>query len=319
MTESAYNPWLHRVAVLTACVALLPIGMGALVTTRDAGMAFRDWPTSDGYGMFSYPWLQSVGDKFLEHGHRLAGVLIGLASIALCVAAAFAERRNWVKALAVVALLAVIAQGLLGGQRVRLDARGLAFVHGSFAALVYALLASIAVVTSRRWRDAATIGSGHSLAPLQVLAIATAVCVFVQYVLGGLLRHQGLAPGEHLGFAFIAALMVVWLALAATASGIHWFRAPAAILAVATLAQLGLGAGAWFTKFGFGDQVAVHGSPMQVAMRTSHVLMGMLLFATTIVLAVRVCRMQWLHGSRARRVGDQRVMAAPVAATGVMR
>lgn len=317
MTEPAYNPWLHRLAVLTACVALLPIGMGALVTTKGAGMAFRDWPTSDGYGMLSYPWWQSVGDKFLEHGHRLAGMAIGLASIALCLAAAWAERRKWVKALAVIALLSVIAQGLLGGQRVRLDARGLAFVHGSFAALVFGLLAGIAVVTSRRWRDAAAIGSSRSLAPLRVLAIATAACVFTQYVLGGLLRHQGLAPRQHVGFAFVAALMVVWLALAAMASGIDWFRTPAAILAVTTLVQLGLGAGAWFTKFGLGDQVAVVGSPLQVVLRTSHVLVGMLLFATTVVLAVRIGRVQWLFAPREPRA--RAILTAPVAATGTMR
>src|SRR5262245_4864090 len=50
MTSAQYNPWVHRLAVLTACAALLPIVMGALVTTTDAGMAFRDWPTSDGHG-----------------------------------------------------------------------------------------------------------------------------------------------------------------------------------------------------------------------------------------------------------------------------
>ena len=75
MNQTAFHPWLHRLAVLTAVVALLPIVMGALVTTKDAGMAFRDWPSSDGHGMLAYPWLKSAGDKFLEHGHRLGGVL----------------------------------------------------------------------------------------------------------------------------------------------------------------------------------------------------------------------------------------------------
>ncbi len=62
------------------CV-LLPISVGAVVTTVDAGMAFADWPTSDGHGMLAYPWLKSTGDKFLEHGHRLAGMLIGVMSL----------------------------------------------------------------------------------------------------------------------------------------------------------------------------------------------------------------------------------------------
>lgn len=66
-------------AWLTLISALPLISMGAVVTTVDAGMAFPDWPTSDGYSMLAYPWLQSIGepDKFLEHGHRLAGMLTG--------------------------------------------------------------------------------------------------------------------------------------------------------------------------------------------------------------------------------------------------
>lgn len=302
MSSAPHNPWLHRLAVATAGLALLPIVMGALVTTRDAGMAFRDWPTSDGYGMFSYPWLQSVGDKFLEHGHRLAGIAIGLGSIVLCLALAVGERRTWVKWLGGVALGAVVLQGLLGGQRVLLDARGLAFVHGSFAALVFALLAGIATVTGRGWREPGSVPRSASLSRLSVLALVTAICVFVQYVLGGLLRHQGRALHEHLGFAFVVAGMVVWLAMAAAASGIAWLRAPATFLALLTLGQLALGAGAWVTKFGFGDWVAVYGSPTQVVVRTAHVLTGMLFFAATVVLTLRVARVRWLfaHTNAAR-------------------
>jgi len=32
---------------------------------------------------------------------------------------------------------------------------------------------------------------------------------------GGLLRHRGMVLFEHLGFAFVAAIMVVWLAMSA--------------------------------------------------------------------------------------------------------
>lgn len=110
-----YHPWLHRLAVSTAILALLPIVVGALVTTKGAGMAFPDWPTSDGHGMFAYPWLKSAGDKFLEHGHRLAGIAIGIASIVLCGALASKESRTWVKTLGGIVLAGVIVQGLLGG------------------------------------------------------------------------------------------------------------------------------------------------------------------------------------------------------------
>lgn len=319
MNDSLHNPWLHRLAVLTACLALLPLVMGALVTTKGAGMAFPDWPTSDGQGMFAYPWWQSVGDKFLEHGHRLAGIVIGIASIAQCVAFAITERRNWVKGLAFVALLAIVAQGILGGQRVLLDARGLAFVHGSFAALVFSLLCAIALVTGAGWRSSGEVSPTGRLPRLRNLAIAAALCVFIQYVLGGLLRHQGKALHEHLGFAFIAAAMVVWLAMSATASGVAWFRVPAGLLTTFTFIQLALGAGAWITKFGFGETVAVYGSPLQVAVRTAHVLTGMLLLATTVVLALRIARLQWLSGSPSRTTVASESFAGGLSAAGGLR
>lgn len=318
MSDVHYKPWLHRLALMTALLSLLPIVMGALVTTKDAGMAFRDWPTSDGQGMFEYPWLASIGDKFLEHGHRLAGIVIGIASIALCVGLGTGDQRRWVKGLGAVALLSVIAQGLLGGQRVLLDARDLAFVHGSFAALVFGLLSAIAVVTSRGWFNSHPAPAGHSLGRLRVLSIVTTACVFVQYVLGGLLRHQGKALFEHLGFAFIAAAMMLLLAFAAAGSGRTWFRTPAAVLIMGTVVQLGLGAGAWITRFGFGDYVAVYASHGQIAFRTSHVLTGMMLFATCVVLTVRVAR-QHREEQRAARgaEADLKVPASAVPAGGV--
>src|SRR5262245_45346498 len=134
MTSSEYHPWVHRVAGWTAVVALLPITVGALVTTLKAGMAFFDWPTSDGSHIFLYPFLNmmfTAFDKFIEHSHRLAGALIGLVSINLLVVVWSREPRRWVKLMAALVLLGVIVQGLLGGGRVRLDESVLALVHGS--------------------------------------------------------------------------------------------------------------------------------------------------------------------------------------------
>ena len=81
MNPHAYQPAVHRLAATTACVALLPIVIGALVTSLGAGMAFLDWPTSGGRNMLLYPWLSDIAagrtDKVAEHGHRLAGIVIG--------------------------------------------------------------------------------------------------------------------------------------------------------------------------------------------------------------------------------------------------
>src|SRR5580658_9089976 len=123
MRSDRYHAALFWLAIATAVTALLPIAVGSLVTTLDAGMAFRDWPTSDGQGMLSYPWLQSAGDKFIEHGHRLAGITIGCVSILFALTAWVWEPRRWVRFCALGVLAAVIVQGVLGGGRVLADAR----------------------------------------------------------------------------------------------------------------------------------------------------------------------------------------------------
>lgn len=281
---------------MTALLALLPIALGAQTTTKAAGMAFPDWPTSDGHGMLSYPWFASTGAKFLEHGHRLAGVLIGVSSIVLAAALWFGDSRRWVRHLGLVVVFLVVVQGILGGQRVLLDARGLAFIHGSTAALVFSYMWGIAVVTSRGWFTPAVSEESSSPSPtLSWLSILTYVAVYIQYVMGGLVRHQGQALVEHLIFAFVAALAILVLVVSAASTGQKWLLFPSLASGVLMLVQLVLGAGTWVTKYGFGDAGnPVYGSTEQVAFRTTHVLNGMLLFASVSVLVFRIQRLRWL-------------------------
>jgi cytochrome c oxidase assembly protein subunit 15 len=303
------NRWVRRAAVATACVAMLPIIVGAVVTTKDAGMAFRDWPSSDGHNMLSYPWLKSAGDKFLEHGHRLAGIVIGLSSIVLVVVTWRNELRRWVRSLSVIILLCVIAQGILGGQRVLLDERGLAFFHGLFAACVFCLMAIMAVVTGPKWFSAAPFEGSGSLRRVRTLSAITIGVTFVQYLLGGLVRHRGTVLHEHLGFAFVVLICVALLFRAAYASRHRDLTRLADQLAGLVVLQLLLGAGAWVTKFGFGNYVAVHGSAVQTAVRTSHVVVGMLLLMSAVVMLVRTLRL--LHVSKVDGRDCNSASAAP--------
>jgi len=295
MSEHSYHPALHRLSVATACVALLPIIVGAIVTTLQAGMAFSDWPTSDGYNMFFYPWLKSAGDKFIEHGHRLAGVLIGLFSIATALAAWMRRPGRLVRATALAVLAAVILQGLLGGARVRLDAQVLAMIHGSLAALVFSLMCALALFTSRSWlsADHDLSGSEQPSGLLKPLALTAPVIIFAQFLLGGALRHLGLVLFEHIGFAFVVLLCIFVTVFFALTSGLSWMRRPAWLLLLLAFVQVGLGLGAFVTRFGFpaSGYVAVEYSAGQVLFRTGHTVVGMFLLATSVVLALRVLRL----------------------------
>jgi heme a synthase len=110
--------WLHRLAVVLCCATFPLLFIGGLVTSKGAGLAVPDWPTTFGYNVFLYPWSEMVGNILYEHSHRLVASCVGLLTIALAVALWFGERRTWLRWLGVTALLVVIAQGILGDLRV---------------------------------------------------------------------------------------------------------------------------------------------------------------------------------------------------------
>jgi heme a synthase len=292
MRSQRHRPVLFWLALATAATALLPIVVGALVTTLDAGMAFRDWPTSDGQGMFSYPWLHSVGDKFVEHGHRLAGITIGCVSIVFAAAVWFLEPRRWVRFCALGVLLAVIVQGMLGGGRVLADERLIAMFHGAFAAAVFAFMASTALVLGRSWSEPPRVPMGTVPLSVKVLSILTPLAILVQYSLGGLVRHLGRALYEHVGMAIVVLLCVAATLVVAHRTKCSWLRRPAWLMAAVALCQVALGGAAWATKFGLPwiGYVAVQRSLLQTAVRTSHTVVGMLLFMTSVILLLRVLR-----------------------------
>src|ERR1044072_2216458 len=107
---------LHRFSqFLVACTVILILA-GSLVTSHGAGLSVPDWPTSYGWNMFTFPPSMWVADIWYEHGPRLVASTVGFLTIILAVWLWMAEtRRRWLRWLGVIALAAVIAQGLLGG------------------------------------------------------------------------------------------------------------------------------------------------------------------------------------------------------------
>ena len=300
MTKTEYHPWLHRFAVITAALALLPIVMGALTTTTDAGMAFPDWPTSDGHNMLTYPWWQSAGAKFLEHGHRLAGMLIGFVTIILVAITLKCERRAWVRWAAVAILMAVIIQGLLGGGRVRMNAAALALVHGNFAAWVFAFMVLFAVWTSRSWltrTDSQDAQNRTNSVPPVVMV--TPIVIMVQYYLGGRLRHLHTDLNEHLIMAFVVLGFSIVSAVVLLRSGNAWIKRSGWLLLSVVFVQLLLGAGSWITRFGFAriGYVATQQSGLQIWIRSGHTVFGMVLFATSVVALNKYARVVYLQRS----------------------
>lgn len=189
MATSSYSPtlWLNRFAWFLAALTLFLICSGGMVTSKGVGLAVPDWPSTFGYNMFLFPVSQWVGGIFFEHTHRLIASLVGFQTIVLALWIWKADRRRWLRLLGVIALAAVILQGVLGGLRVTMLKDEIGIFHACLAQAFLALLVFIALATSRFWHEA-----GHE--PLRasfVWTVAlTTLLIYAQLGLGATMRHQ---------------------------------------------------------------------------------------------------------------------------------
>jgi cytochrome c oxidase assembly protein subunit 15 len=302
--------WAHRLACATAGATVGLIVAGGLVTNTGAALAVPDWPTTFGHNPFLFPWSGMVGGVLVEHGHRLLGAGIGLLTMALAVALGLGDRRRWVHALGVLAVVLVSVQGLIGGLRVVLLADRLAVVHGCLAQLFFALLVAVAVVTGRGWRAPSVVPAGaRRLAPLGGLA---ALAVYGQIVLGALTTH-GAALWWHVAGALVTTAILIGVALAVLRGAgddpllAWWARAVEGLL----LVQLMLGLGGYAVRF---TDLAVPGGQLAVvALPVLHRAVGALLFGSVVALALQLGRRRAL-GVLARTARATAPVATEVAA-----
>jgi cytochrome c oxidase assembly protein subunit 15 len=304
--KSSFSPWPHRLAVVLASATFPLLFVGGLVTSKGAGLAVPDWPTTFGYNMFLYPWSKMVGDIFYEHSHRLAASAVGLLTIALTLTLWRGERRSWLRWLGVAALLVVILQGVIGGLRVVLLESTLAMVHAALAQLFFALTVSLAIFTSAEWRGEPTdkpILDGGRLARL--CAITTGL-IYVQAVFGAVLRHTGERLDAHLFLAALVMLHVVFILL--RVMKFHPDRPkltrPAHLLGALLLFQFVLGLVSYLGKF---TSMLGLAPETLVILTTTHLVTGALMLATSLLLTLRAYR--WL--ATAKSSINQKVLAEP--------
>jgi cytochrome c oxidase assembly protein subunit 15 len=294
--------WLHRFALLTAGSTLCLIYAGALVTSTGSGLAVPDWPLS--FGQFFPPM---VGGVFYEHGHRLVAATVGLLTMVLTLWVCVADRRVWLRKLAILAACAVVLQGLLGGMTVLMGLpAAVSVAHACLAQLFLCALVAIAVFTGPGWTSArdrsAAFDDGR--VPLRWLATAFAAVVYAQLVVGAVMRHIGaglaipdfpLAHGRiipplasqaevihftHRIGALVVAATAGWTCLRVVrrhAEERQLLR-PALIAVWLVLLQISLGAITIWTR-------------KAVVPTSAHVVTGAAILATAIVLALRAHRL----------------------------
>jgi len=297
---------IHRLAVFLAGYVVLLITAGGWVKSLEAGLSVPDWPLS--YGMLNPPRWWEIETIRAEHGHRLIAGVALILTVVLTVWIARREERPWVRKLAYLALGAVLAQAALGGITVLFYLpTAISVSHAGLAQLFLILIVTLAVVTSRFWLSQRQAAPGVDAAGLVTLASATTVLIYLQILVGAVMRHTGAGlaiPDFPLAFggllpprfdfaigihythrigALLVATLIFWtlgrvLRLAIDEPALS---RPAGALAVLVLVQGTLGGlVVWTTK--------------AVLPNTLHVGTGALLIATSVVLTLASRRLSWL-------------------------
>ncbi len=181
----------HRLAKLAAFATFLLLVIGGTVNPTGSSLACPE-PTLVCHGQLFPPM---VGGVFYEHGHRLAAMTVGLLQIALTVMLRF--RRPELRRLGWLLLGLVVAQGALGAITVQyklpwfVSTGHLLLGMSYFATLIYTAFrtrpAPSVVELDRHARLGQELGGAR-----RWIAIAC-VAVFVQLLLGALVRHLGAA------------------------------------------------------------------------------------------------------------------------------
>jgi len=183
----------YRAACFLVGSILFLITIGGQVTTKVAGMAVPDWPGTFGHNMLLFPWSQMTACAlvFLEHSHRLVASGVGLITLGVMAWVWSTRRDRWARGLSLAAALLVVAQGILGGQRVLQVSWVLGLMHACLAQVFLVVAGSLALALSLFWSN--PVRSDDLSKDRMRMVWALTGVVFLQTILGALMRHEG--PG----------------------------------------------------------------------------------------------------------------------------
>jgi cytochrome c oxidase assembly protein subunit 15 len=180
----------HRFAKLAAGATFLLLVIGGTVNPTGSSLACPE-PTLVCHGQLFPPM---VGGVLYEHGHRLAAMTVGFLQIALTI---LLLRRTALKGLAWLLLGLVIVQGALGAITVQyklpwfVSTAHLLLGMSYFAALIYTAFrtrpAPSALELDRHENLRVELGSARTW------IVVACAAVFIQLLLGALVRHHGAA------------------------------------------------------------------------------------------------------------------------------
>ena len=118
---------------ITSIWVFILVSLGAFTTSIGAGMAFPDWPLSNG-SLNPIGWLDNLS-MFAEHAHRLSAGIMATLTIVLAFWIHRVDERRWLRRASVLAVVLVLAQAIVGGLRVLLEQHQVSMLNTSVGRL----------------------------------------------------------------------------------------------------------------------------------------------------------------------------------------
>jgi cytochrome c oxidase assembly protein subunit 15 len=291
-------------------MTLVLIVMGATVTSKDAGLSVPDWPTSFG-SIYKIPAM--VGGVKYEHSHRMFAEFVGLLIIAMAVWTHRIERRTWMKALGWIALGTVIGQGVLGGLTVLFGLPWyISTAHATLGQTLFCVTTAMALFTSKGWlQETDPVAESGLSVSTPALTAVSAICVWVQLILGAAFRHTGMRIWPHLLGACVVAAMLCWTVLRIFThyNSVERLRKPTQFLLAMLLLQLGLGFATYVSRLMW--MLDPPPTTIWIVLTTvAHVAGGAIVLATTVVLAIQARRMICVGGQERTMTSTSRKAVA---------
>ncbi len=281
--------WRHRFACFHVLATFVLLLAGARVTSHDAGISVTDWPSSLGFFNPVAVHLRGLmhGLVAIEHGHREVAGFVAILTVVLAAWLWTTAERPIERLLGVLLVVVVLLQAALGGLTVLLKLPAITSIgHGLLAQTFFCLSIATAWTLSKEWRAATGRGAAPESRALRRAALLAAVAVYVQLLLGAIVRHT-VAKWRVPSFGDLPVLLhVVFAAVVVAAIGRLVARVmslrgtdprfvrPALVLGLLVIAQLVVGLLA----------VATRTDPLVTEL---HVVTGAAILGTSLLLVLR--------------------------------
>lgn len=186
----------HRLALLTLCVAYLGIITGGVVTSTESGRVDKNWPSFDGNLLPSVPAMLDNPGLLVEHGHRLLMGSVGILALLTCLATLRKVECPRVRKFSCGVVLLVLPPAILGGLTVLYKLPPiLSILHVALAMIFLSSVTLLTIITSPGWAAEDTRVKAEKINPICSLSLFAVISIYVQIVLGAVPRHATLEPG----------------------------------------------------------------------------------------------------------------------------